>query len=111
MLTERLGEQWSVLENGYKPYACSFVAHATVDAVRDLHREAGEGAQLARLRLQVSPESTRLMNKTDPKDELEAKFSLVYEAAVAWTEGNVAARNVTQHAACQRCSSPGIPAA
>ena len=89
LLTDGLGARWLVLENGYKPYPCGFVAHASIDAVRDLRARAGEDAQLQRLSLRVSPESMRLMNKTDPKTELEAKFSLVYDAAVAWTEGNV----------------------
>jgi 2-methylcitrate dehydratase PrpD len=89
VLTDRLGEKWSILDNGYKPYPCGFVAHATIDAVRDLRAQAGDGAELASLRLAVSPESMRLMNKTDPRNELEAKFSLVYDAAVAWIEGNV----------------------
>lgn len=89
VLTDGLGERWSILDNGYKPYPCGFVAHATIDAVRDLRARAGEGAELTGLRLRVSPESMRLMNKTDPKNELEAKFSLIYDAAVAWVEGNV----------------------
>lgn len=89
MLTDGLGECWSILDNGYKPYPCGFVAHATIDAVRELRAQAGEAAELACLRLRVSPESMRLMNKTDPKNELEAKFSLIYDAAVAWVEGNV----------------------
>ncbi len=31
----------------------------------------------------------QLMHNTDPQNELEVKFSLIYDAAVAWTEGNV----------------------
>jgi len=88
-LIDGLGECWSILDNGYKPYPCGFVAHATIDAVLDLREQAGKAAELARLRLRVSPESMRLMNKTDPKNELEAKFSLIYDAAVAWVTGNV----------------------
>jgi 2-methylcitrate dehydratase PrpD len=89
VLFDGLGERWSILDNGYKPYPCGFVAHAAIDAVRDLRAQAGEDAELTRLRLRVSPESMRLMNKTDPGNELEAKFSLIYDAAVAWVEGNV----------------------
>lgn len=88
-LTDALGKRWSILENGYKPYPCGFVAHATIDAVRELRAQAGEGVALTCLRLRVSPESMRLMNKIDPRNELEAKFSLVYDAAVAWIDGNV----------------------
>jgi 2-methylcitrate dehydratase PrpD len=89
VLVEDLGTNWSVLDNGYKPYPCGFVAHATIDAVRDLREKAGAGAGLTNLRVRVSPESMQLMGKTNPTNELEAKFSLLYDAAVAWVEGNV----------------------
>jgi 2-methylcitrate dehydratase PrpD len=89
IVTEKLGEQWSILENGYKPYPCGFVAHAMIDAVRDLRAKVGPDAQPKRLCLKVSPESTHLMGNPDPKNELEAKFSLLYEASVAWVDGNV----------------------
>ena len=89
VLIDGLGEKWLILENGYKPYPCGFVAHATIDAVRDLRIKAGDGVTLRDLRLTVSPESMQLMGRTDPTNELEAKFSLLYDAAVAWVDGNV----------------------
>ena len=89
ILTGRLGEAWSILENGYKLYPCGFVAHAMIDAVRDLRVKAGKIGKLKRLRLTVSPESTHLMGNADPINELQAKFSLLYDAAVAWNDGHV----------------------
>jgi 2-methylcitrate dehydratase PrpD len=89
ILTEDLDDKWSILENGYKPYPCGFVAHAMIDAVRDLRAKVGPGKTLKRLRLRVSPESTHLMGNPNPTNELEAKFSLLYDAAVAWVEGHV----------------------
>lgn len=89
VLTEGLGERWRILENGYKPYPCGFVAHAMIDAVRDLRRQVGPQTGLRRLELTVSPESTHLMGNLDPRNELEAKFSLLYDAAVAWVDGHV----------------------
>jgi 2-methylcitrate dehydratase PrpD len=89
ILLDRLGEDWAILRNGYKPYPCGFVAHAMIDAVRDLRARVGEGRRLTRLDLRVSQESTQLMGNADPTNELEAKFSLLYDAAVAWTDGHV----------------------
>ncbi len=89
IVSEGLGETWSILENGYKPYPCGFVAHAMIDAVRDLRAKVGGPLKLKRLDLKVSPESTHLMGNPDPTNELEAKFSLLYEAAVAWVDGHV----------------------
>jgi 2-methylcitrate dehydratase PrpD len=89
LLLEDLGKKWSILDNGYKPYPCGFVAHAMIDAVRDLRRKVAPDEVLEHLSLTVSPESTHLMGNPDPRNELEAKFSLLYEAAVAWVDGNV----------------------
>jgi 2-methylcitrate dehydratase PrpD len=60
-----------------------------IDTVRDLRSAAGPDADLAAMTLEVSPESTHLMGNGNPQTGLEAKFSLLYEAAVAWVEGNV----------------------
>ena len=89
LLVEGLGRDWAILRNGYKPYPCGFVAHAMIDAVRDLRARIGAARPLARLDLRLSTESTQLMGNADPGNELEAKFSLVYEAAVAWIDGHV----------------------
>jgi 2-methylcitrate dehydratase PrpD len=89
ILLDGLGERWSILDNGYKLYPCGFVAHATIDAVRDLRVLAAGRTDLRHLTLRVSPESMHLMGNADPTNELEAKFSLLYDAAVAWTDGHV----------------------
>lgn len=89
MLIEGLGHHWAVVRNGYKPYPCGFVAHAMIEAVRELRARAGRADGLTRLELRVSAESTQLMGNADPNTELEAKFSLAYNAAVAWVDGNV----------------------
>lgn len=89
MLVDGLGTTWTVLRNGYKPYPCGFVAHAMIEAVRTLRAKRASAEGLGQLVLRVSPESTQLMGNPDPSTELEAKFSLVYNAAVAWLDGNV----------------------
>jgi 2-methylcitrate dehydratase PrpD len=89
ILLDGLGEDWAILRNGYKPYPCGFVAHAMIDAVRDVRARVGEGRRLTRLDLRVSKESMQLMDNADPTNELEAKFSLAYDAAVAWIDGHV----------------------
>jgi prepilin-type processing-associated H-X9-DG protein len=89
LLLDGLGTEWSILRNGYKPYPCGFVAHAMIDAVRELRARSGPTRPLRRLTLRVSPESVHLMGNRDPSNELEAKFSLAYEAAVAWCDGHV----------------------
>lgn len=88
-LVEGLGSSWAVLRNGYKPYPCGFVAHAMIEAVRELRARRGHRDGLIQLKLRVSQESMQLMGNADPTNELEAKFSLAYNAAVSWVDGNV----------------------
>jgi 2-methylcitrate dehydratase PrpD len=89
ILLDGLGDDWAILRNGYKPYPCGFVAHAMIDGVRDMRTRVDASRRLTRLDLRVSAESMQLMGNADPTNELEAKFSLLYEAAVAWIDGHV----------------------
>lgn len=87
-LLDGLGSRWAVLENGFKPYPCGFVAHAAIDTVRDLRRSAGQ-AELAQMVVLVAPEALQLMGNGAPRDALQAKFSLPYVLAIAWVLGAV----------------------
>ena len=87
-LLDELGSRWAVTDNGYKPYPCGVVAHATIDGVRELRAALG-GPMPAAIRLTVPPETVRLMGNPEPATSLEAKFSVRYAAAVAWIEGEV----------------------
>jgi 2-methylcitrate dehydratase PrpD len=88
-LLDGLGDQWAVVDNGFKPYPCGVVAHAAIDAVLALREQAPAGDRLAELRLAVSPETTRLMGNPAPRTGLEARFSVAYAAAAAWRDGRI----------------------
>jgi 2-methylcitrate dehydratase PrpD len=101
LLTEGLGEKWAILENAFKAYPCGFVAHGAIDAVRELRGAAG-AAPLRRLAVRVAPEAMQLMGNVDPHTELEAKFSLTYNIALAWVHGNVTPAGFEQQAIWDR---------
>jgi len=88
-LLDGLGSRWAVLENGYKPYPCGVVAHAAIDGVLQLRAQISPSDGLSALRLQVPPETARLMGNPEPRTGLEAKFSVRYAAAVAWVDAMV----------------------
>lgn len=96
-LLEGLGRDWAIRRNGFKPYPCGVVAHAAIDAVLEL-RAASGGAVLTSLDLVVSPEAMRLMGNPQPRTGLEAKFSVRYAAAAAWTNGEVSPGSFTDAA-------------
>jgi 2-methylcitrate dehydratase PrpD len=88
-LLDHLGSSWAVLDNGYKPYPCGVVAHAAIDAILQIRADVPADDAPAAIHLTVSPETIRLMGKSEPATGLEAKFSVAYAAAVAWVDGNV----------------------
>jgi 2-methylcitrate dehydratase PrpD len=83
-----LGADWRIVDDGFKPYPCGVVGHAAIDAVRQLRSRAAKRMP-ARIHLEVSEETMRLMGRGDPRNELEAKFSVRYCAAIAWMHGTV----------------------
>lgn len=86
-IADGLGEQWAITNDGFKPYPCGVVAHAAIDAARDLHLP---GSLPHTVRFDVSPEAMVLMGNADPTTGLEAKFSVRYACAVALVDGDVA---------------------
>ena len=87
-VSDRLGSEWAILENGYKAYPCGVVAHAAIDAILELRDQAPPDLPTT-IHLTVSPETVRLMGNPLPSTGLEAKFSVAYAAAAAWLDGTV----------------------
>jgi 2-methylcitrate dehydratase PrpD len=87
-LTAGLGEDYELLRNTYKPYACGLVIHPSLDGciqVRDRH--ALRGAEIERIDLAVHPLALELTGKRSPRTGLEGKFSVFHAAAVAIIDG------------------------
>ncbi|MGH2401333.1 MAG: MmgE/PrpD family protein [Candidatus Limnocylindria bacterium] len=88
-VSEGLGAEWAILENGYKPYPCGVVAHAAIDAALELRDQAPPDDVPTTIHLTVSPETVRLMGNPVPGTGLEGKFSVAYAAVAAWLDGTV----------------------
>lgn len=86
-VADGLGEHWAITDDGFKPYPCGVVAHAAIDAAREL---CLPGELPLTLRVEVPPEAMVLMGNPDPATGLEAKFSVRYVCAVALVDGDVA---------------------
>ncbi|MGV9797022.1 MmgE/PrpD family protein [Mycobacterium sp. NPDC003449] len=83
-LTERLGEQWHLLTNGYKAYPSGSLTHPAIDAVLLLRAQHGfAAADVRAVRATVNPKAATVTGKTNPTTGLEAKFSLTHGVAVA----------------------------
>ena len=86
-LTDRLGERYMILENGYKPYASGVLTHALIDAMVALRQEGVQGSQVEKIEARVNPFVLQATGRTVPGTGLAGKFSAYHCAAVALLDG------------------------
>jgi 2-methylcitrate dehydratase PrpD len=87
--TAGLGQEYLLMRNGLKPYACGVVTHPTIDGVRALRQKHGlKAGDVAEIETKVHPLVLELTGKQQPKTGLEGKFSIYFCAAIALIEGS-----------------------
>lgn len=89
-LTAGWNQEWELLRNTYKPFACGLVIHPALDGciqLRNQHGLAGKADEIDRIELVVHPLALELTGKTRPRTGLEGKFSVFHSAAVAVLDG------------------------
>lgn len=84
-LLEGLGQAFELMRNTYKPFPCGLVIHPAIDAMLRLRSEhtLDDSARIQRIELAVSSSAMSLGDRPDPKDDLEAKFSVQHWVAAA----------------------------
>jgi 2-methylcitrate dehydratase PrpD len=88
VITERLGEQFELARNMYKPYPCGLVIHAAIDSCLELRQLHGiDHRNIERVELLIHPMVLELTGKRTPHTGLEGKFSVFHAAAVALVRG------------------------
>jgi 2-methylcitrate dehydratase PrpD len=104
-MTDGLGDTYEITWNNFKPYPCAIVTHATIDGciqIRQAH--AIDTSAIESVELTVPPVAIDLAGKTEPKTELESKFSLGHCAAVALLHGRV----LVDHFAEEAFADPAV---
>jgi 2-methylcitrate dehydratase PrpD len=87
-VTNRLGVDFDLRENTYKPFPCGIVIHPTIDACSQIFRSrAIRPRDIAAVRLQVAPLVLDLCNKKHIQVGLEGKFSVFHAAAIGLVRG------------------------
>lgn len=81
------GEQWELLKNAFKPYACGIVLHPSIDACIALGRQV-KAEEVERIELTVNPYVLELTGKPSPATGLAGKFSIYHTGAIAFLEGD-----------------------
>jgi 2-methylcitrate dehydratase PrpD len=98
-ITTRLGEDFDLRANTYKPFPCGIVNHPTIDGciqIHDQHHPAPE--QVAAVRLRVAPLVMDLCNQQNITKGLQGKFSVYHGAAIGLVRGKAGIREYTDEA-------------
>lgn len=102
-----LGEVWTVLDDGFKAYACGSLTHPSIDAVIELRSRHGiDPERIARIDLDVHDYVLTTTGLAEPRTGLEGKFSIVHCAAVAVVDGAARLAQFTD----ERVTDPAVVA-
>jgi 2-methylcitrate dehydratase PrpD len=87
-VTARLGVDFDLRENTYKPFPCGIVIHPTIDACIQIFRGREiRPRDIAAVRLRVAPLVLDLCNKKNIDVGLQGKFSVFHAAAIGLVRG------------------------
>ncbi|MBI4193490.1 MAG: MmgE/PrpD family protein [Betaproteobacteria bacterium] len=92
-LLDRLGEEWYILRTISKPFACCLSSHAGIHALIELVRTHDlKPDQVESIEAYTNPGSYYMIKNPDPRDELQAKFSLPFCLAAGVVHRDVSHR-------------------
>ena len=80
-ITDALGSRFEISFNTYKPFACGIVIHPAIDACAQLRAAGVRAEDVERIEIKVHSLVLELTGKKEPKDGLEAKFSVYHGCA------------------------------
>jgi 2-methylcitrate dehydratase PrpD len=95
----RLGVDFDLRENTYKPFPCGIVNHPTIDGAIQIHDEhRPDPASIVAVTLRVAPLVLDLCNQQNITRGLQGKFSVYHGAAVGLVRGKGGLREYTDEA-------------
>jgi len=98
-ITTRLGVDFDLRDNTYKPFPCGIVNHPTIDGCIQIHdEERPDPASIVAVRLRVAPLVMDLCNQQNITKGLQGKFSVYHGAAVGLVRGKAGLREYTDEA-------------
>jgi 2-methylcitrate dehydratase PrpD len=98
-ITEGLGQDFTLMVNAYKPYACGLVVHPTIDGCSRLRLQyQPDPATVKAVRLRVAPLVLDLCNHRDLKRALQSKYSIYHAAAIGLVRGKGGLQEFTEAA-------------
>ena len=89
-ITQGLGQQFEIVLNTFKPFACGIVIHPCIDGCAQLRAQGITPEQIASLEIRVHSLVLELTGKKEPADGLQAKFSVYHGCAAGLMFGRAA---------------------
>ena len=98
-ITAGLGQNFALMANAYKPYACGLVVHPTIDGCSQIReRDRPDPMQVKSIELKVAPLVLDLCNKRELKRALQSKYSIYHAAAIGLVRGKGGIQEFTEEA-------------
>jgi 2-methylcitrate dehydratase PrpD len=98
-ITARLGEDFDLRANTYKPFPCGIVNHPTIDGCIQIHNEHHPAPEtISAVRLRVAPLVLDLCNQRNITKGLQGKFSVYHAAAIGLVRGKAGIQEYTDEA-------------
>jgi 2-methylcitrate dehydratase PrpD len=98
-VTARLGADFELMDNAYKPYACGLVVHPTIDGCSQIReRDRPDPHEIREIRVRVAPLVLDLCNKQDLRRALQSKYSIYHAAAIGLARGKGGLQEFTDEA-------------
>lgn len=95
-ITEGLGEDWNVMDIGYKPYPSGVITHAAMDAMRELVVENDLTPETVdRITVILEDAASEMLIHAQPENALQAKFSIEFCLAAILREGEAGIHEFT----------------
>lgn len=95
-ITDGLGDEWAVLDIGFKPYPSGVITHAAMDAMRSLvteHSLTPEAVDQVHVTLEEA--ASEMLIHAHPDDALQAKFSIEFCLGAILREGDAGVNEFT----------------
>lgn len=96
-ITGELGSRFEISFNTYKPFACGIVIHPTIDAATQLRAQGVKAADVERVELKVHSLVLELTGNKEPRDGLQAKFSVYHGFAAGLIFGQAGETEYDDH--------------
>lgn len=96
-ITGELGKRFEISFNTYKPFACGIVIHPAIDAATQLRAQGVKAGDVERVELKVHSLVLELTGRKEPKDGLQAKFSVYHGFAAGLIFGQAGETEYEDH--------------